>query len=284
MSVYYKQNFVSPEEIFALVKEELKSYFDTGAVDDSLFPRWTDECIKKLGKASYPINQTLLCLDGYEARLPDDFYKVREAWACTEYEKDYQLPNATYTQVKQESTRIDDPDVYCKQCTNCEFPDVIQAVYKTTNTVVFQYRKQYLLTPGNIYTACPQDLYCANYNSATDESYDIRDNKFVVTFRTGTVYLQYYSTQFDCSNQLIPDEYRTQKFIELYLKQKIFEQLFNQCTDETYNQLREKSMMYKQMADEAYIMADTENKKEDVYRKQRAIRRVQDRFKRYDIR
>jgi len=53
MSYYYKYNFVSPEPIYSIVKEELKSYFDTGAVDDLMFPTYlfltTSLLLEKLG-------------------------------------------------------------------------------------------------------------------------------------------------------------------------------------------------------------------------------------------
>ena len=37
MSNYYKYNFISPEGIFAIIKEEFKSYYDTAAIDDLMF-------------------------------------------------------------------------------------------------------------------------------------------------------------------------------------------------------------------------------------------------------
>lgn len=284
MSFYYKQNFVSPEPIFYLVKEEMKGYMESGAVDDVLFPTWTNFCLNRLGKASWPINQAMLCTNNFESRLPDDFHAMREAWACSEYESSYQLPSAMYTEIKEVSTRIDSPDMYCQLCDNCQFPDIIQAIYKTTQTVAFQWRRNYLLTPGNTYPACPTDLYCANYNSIAENSYDVRDNKFVTSFREGKVYIQYYSKQFDASNQLVPDNTYIQTYIELYIKQKLFEQLKNQATDESRGVLDREYERYKAMAAEAYILADSYNIKEDPYRKQRAIRRTQNRFRRFDIR
>lgn len=283
MSFYYKYKFESPEPIFALVQEELKSYFDTGAVDGTLFPLWTNKCLQKLGKSSFPIGEALLCIDTFESKLPDDFHAIREAWACTHHDSTYQLPNSTYTQLLETHTRIDPQDYYCRSCEG-DPPDIIEAVYKTTQTVSFRVRKQYLLTPGNTYPACPQDLYCANHNSIAENSYDIRDNKFVTTFREGKVYIQYYSMQFDCQGQLVPNDYRVKEYIEAFIKQKVFEQLRNQSTDETHTQIDRKYKEYMQLADEAYINATTENKKEDVYRKQRAIRRTQNRLNRYDIR
>ena len=38
MSYYYEKPFKSADPVIAKVKLELRSYFDTGAVDDSLFP------------------------------------------------------------------------------------------------------------------------------------------------------------------------------------------------------------------------------------------------------
>lgn len=83
MSYYYKYNFVSPEPVFAIVQEELKSYFDSGAIDSLMFNTYLNKCLNKLGKGSYNIVPTILYIEGYEARLPDNFYSVREAWLST---------------------------------------------------------------------------------------------------------------------------------------------------------------------------------------------------------
>lgn len=287
MSYYYKCKFTSPEPIYAAIREELRSYFEAGIVDDALFARWTGKCIGRLGVAAYPIQQAVLKICDYKSILPTDFHATREAWMCTDYISDYQLPSSLYTQIKTTSTNLtsQDQELACQACTNCDVPDVIEAIYKTTQTVYFRWKKQFLLKPGNIYPACPTDMYCANYNAVGPDSYDIRDGNFVTTFREGTVYLQYYSIQDDeCSNQLIPDEFRVKEYVEAFIKQKLFEQIFNQTTDESFKQSESKYLYYTRLADEAYIIADTENKKEDVYRKQRATKRVQNRFRGYDIR
>ena len=83
MSYYYKYTFTSPESIYSLVKEEFKSYFDTGAVDDLLFPTYLDKCLKKLGRSSYVISEDVIEIDNFQGRLPDNFYAVREAWMLT---------------------------------------------------------------------------------------------------------------------------------------------------------------------------------------------------------
>lgn len=284
MSYYYKYEFESPLPLFSLVKEELRSYFDSGIVDSSLFSVWTKKCLDKLGPSTYSINQAMLNICDYKATLPEDFHAVREAWACTSHESTYQLPNARYDQVKSISTRLDNPDLYCNLCRECEIPDVIQVIYKTTNTVFFEVKRTHLLTPGNIYPACPDDLFCANRGAMSCDSYDIRDNKFSTSFNSGIVYIQYYSTQYDGDdNLLIPANYEIKEYIEAFLKQKALEQMSLQVTDQGYQQSMNLVDRYTAKADEKYIIAYTEMRKEDVYRKQRAQRRTLRRNRKFEI-
>jgi hypothetical protein len=295
MSYYYKYNFVSPEPVYATVKEELKSYFDTGAVDDLLFPTYLDKCLQKLGRATYVISSEVLHIEDFEARLPDNFYSVREAWLCTELTSNHpvQTPNSFYAQAAT-STTIQVSPVISNQvpCTNPQcttgcptcMPDLIQAVYKTNNSVLQTYHKQYLLKPGNISVKGHCDLDCANFGSSAMDSFDIRDNKFVTNFRQGKVYLLFYATEYDnIGNQMIPDNYRIREFIEAYIKYKVFEMLSNQLTDETFAQIQQKLAYYKQLHDEAFIMANIEIKKQDVYAKQRRIIKDLNRFNMYEL-
>jgi hypothetical protein len=294
MSYYYKYNFISPEPVYATVKEEFKSYFDTGAVDDLLFPTYLDKCLRKLGRSSYVISEQLLYIEDFEARLPDNFFAVREAWLCTSIPGyPYQTANSFYSQAASQTTIQVSPVISGgAPCTNLEcttgcpscMPELIQAVYKTNQQVAVEYHRQYLLKPGNISVKAHCDLQCANFGSSAADSFDIRDNKFVTNFRNGVVHLVFYSTAYDgVGNELIPDNYRIREFVEAFIKYKMIETLTNQTNDETYNQLERKMMNYKQMADEAFIMADIEVKKQDSWAKQRRIIQDLNRFNRYEL-
>lgn len=293
MSYYYKYQFTSPEPIYAIVKEEMKSYFDTGAIDDLMFPTYLNKCLNKLGRTSYAISQEILHIEDFEARLPDNFYAVREAWLCTSVDgRPYQTPNSFYTQASSVTTIQVSPvttnEIPCSSdcadgCPDC-MPDIIQAVYKTNNSQNISYRKQYLLTPGNISVQKHCSLDCINKNASGPDSFDIRDNKFVTNFRKGTVYLLFYSTEYDnLGNQLIPDNYRIKEYIEAFLKYKLYETLFNQVNDETYKQLESKLQYYENKQNEAFILADIEVKKQTVYQKQRKIKEDLNRFNMYQL-
>lgn len=282
MSYYYQYDFISPQPVYATIKEELKSYFDTGAVDDLMFGTWTDKVLRKLGKTSYYIAETILFIEDFQARLPDNFYAVREAWLCTQvHGMPYRSANSFYSQASSECTIQVSPvtsnDPYAKpcQCTDtCScMPTMLQAVYKTNNEMNQSFTREYLLKPGNISV---QDQYCTldckNFGSNAPDSFDIHGNKFLTNFRNGTVYLIFYSKETDNSGyQMIPDNYRIREYLEAFIKYKVFEQLSNQLVDETFNQIQTKLAYYKQLSDEAYILADTEIKKQDVYAKMRAI-------------
>src|SRR5687768_1249418 len=100
MSNYYQYKFISPEPLYAKIKEELKSYFNTGMVDDLLFPIWTYDALRALSKAALPIAETILYLENYGALLPTGFDSVREAWVCTNIAPvTIRKPGAFYSQV-----------------------------------------------------------------------------------------------------------------------------------------------------------------------------------------
>jgi hypothetical protein len=309
MSYYYKYNFISPEPVYSTVKEELKSYFDTGAVDDLLFPTYLDKCLKKLGRTTYVIAEQPLYIEDFQARLPDNFVAVREAWMCTAIPQyPYQSANSFYSQAASQTTIQVSPyisgTVPCTnpQCTTgCPtcMPELIQAVYKTNNSVARSYQQEYLLKPGNIsarsncnveytnawqFTEHAPPIHEFTPGAASYDSFDIRDNKFVTNFRNGIVHLIFYVTEYDgIGNQMIPDNYRIREYVEAFIKYKVFETLTNQLTDETFAQLQQKLVYYKGLSDEAFIMADIEIKKQTPWEKQRRIRNDLQRFAKYEL-
>lgn len=314
MSYYFKYNFTSPEIIYSVVKEELKSYFDTGAVDDLMFATYVDRCLSKLGRSSYVIHEKVLDIEDFEARLPDNFYAVREAWLCTELRSDVQAANAFYSQTDDPTTilisALTTDEVPCANpaCTNsnCDgscVPSLIRSVYRTTTPNITQiYRKEYLLKPGNISARKNCDVaytnewnfYTGNTHSALNteithgdsayDSFDIRDNKFVTNFRNAVVQLVFYATEYDgTGNQLVPDNFRIRDYVEKFIKYKVFETLTNQVNDETFQQLQQKMIYYKQLADEAYIIAEVEIKKQTIYQKQHNLKRGLNRLNMYEL-
>jgi hypothetical protein len=309
MAYYYHYQFISPNGIFAIIKEELKSYYDTSAVDDLMFNTYLDKCLQKLGRATYVISEEVLFIEDFEARLPDNFHAVREAWMCTEVAGyPYQSANSFYSQAASSSTiQIAPMTIGGQPCTNpqcvdgCDecMPNLVQAIYKTNNSVTRTFKRDYLLKPGNISARKQCDVsYLSNWegysqalksrqftpHSSSYDSFDIRDNKFVTNFRYGIVNMVFYATEYDGGgNQLIPDNYFVKEYIEKFIKYKCFETLSNQVTDETFNQIMQKMQFYKQEADEAYIIAFTELRRQTPWDKQRRIKNTLNRLNMYEL-
>lgn len=289
MSTYYNYDFVSPQEVYAIVKEELKSYFQTGAVDDLMFPKWTNRALGKLGKSMFKIKHAIVKIDDFEGKLPVDFAAVREAWTCTQLFQTRKMPGSLYQQVSTDITPYyttfnKNLDTRCDPCNPC-VPAEVLVTYKTNDYKTTETAKiMTLLKPGNISVKADCSVDCLNHYSNSNETFDIRDGKMIVNFRDADVYMVYYSEEYDGEGyQLIPNNIRVQEYVEYYIKWKTFEMLSNQITDETFNQINAKKQEYKAMADEALIMAQIETKKQTIYDKFRAMKRDMNRLSMFNI-
>lgn len=283
MAYYYKYDFVSPERLYAKIETELGSYFATGAIDNLLFPIWTEDCLKELGRGSYKINECVLFIDSYKAKLPPDFVAVREARACSETAPiTFRKPGAFYKQI---ITRLDNEIAKdrCAPCDDCPVDTFI--TYKINEEYSFNTKRTYLLKPGNISARQNCSVDCFNIGVESPDIFDVRDGHFVTNFTTGDVHIVYYSDEVDDEGfQLIPDNQRIKNFIEAYIKYKIFEMLFNNVTDETFNQIQTKYQIYKQQADEARVTAVVETRLKTTEQKKQAITRTRNRLNAYKLR
>lgn len=280
MSYYYKYNFVSPEPIFAEVKEELDSYFQTGVINDLMFSKYTERCLAKLGRSSYKITETILNLEDFSAKLPDDFTAVRELWLCTPQSYEYTDPSATYEQATCRITPIRDK---CNECEVCP-PNELKITYKTTGKIIQHYTVSSLLTPGNVNAKDNCSMDSLNKYSNSSMSFDIQNNRVYTNFPVGELYLVYYAKEYDENDyQLIPDNERIKEYLMAFLKFKCFEKIFNSSSDESFNQNRFKFELYQQAMWDAKTMAELEIKKQTTEQMIHGLNRQRARHNKYRI-
>lgn len=285
-SYFYQYDLTTPDDIYAEIKQEMRSYFNTGVLNDTMFPIYTDKALRKLGRSTYKIGDDMIKLDNFQGKLPVDFRYVRELWACTNVFETLKAPGAIYSQETCVVSPYGDYD-RCNPCDTCpEDCNTSQFIYyKTNDYYTFSFSKSHLLRPGNmsVRNHCAGD--CANFAASGWDTFEIRDNKVITNFKDGHLYIIYYKEELDeCQNQLIPQNYYIQEYIKAYIKSKMYEQLYNEVTDETFNQVERKYQLYKQEYNDAFIMADAEVKKQTVYQKNLSIRRMRHRLDRYIIR
>lgn len=270
MSIYYKQDFVSAEPVFAEVKEELSSYFASGAIDDVMFPKWMDDCIRRFRKTALKIEEVVLDVKNYKACLPDTFKSVREAWACTTYYSDlYQSATAQYY---QQDCRLDSVSSPCADGAGSCTTD-FNVVHKVTGSYCFSFKRTFLLSPGNKRASSHCGDCCPNIGASSPYTFDIDNGNMIFNFSEGTVHLIYYSDLSLEGDQMIPDNWWFQDWARKYIIFKCFSKLSNIITDETFNQIIHKKQEAKQESDIAYIVADIEMKKQNIDQKMRGIRR-----------
>lgn len=279
-------NFIGTEAAFAQVKEELSSYFDSGALDDALFPRWAEQAIRKFKKSGNPIKQVFLPLCNYTADLPSDFNSVREVWACgVLYNQAIPNPTSYYYQRDCRITVLDDS---CGECweddqQTCTPLDKRFAVtHKITGVTLAQCYYKTLLRPGNrnAYDKC--GAHCPNIGCDSQLTFDIRDCKIITDFRDGGIHLEYYSDNTSEDGELlIPDLVEVEDYLMKYLKYKCFEQLSNIVTDETFNQIASKLQKAEIDKNQAFVTAETELKKITKYQVQDLIDQRKNRFNFY---
>lgn len=279
-SYYYKYNFVSPEPLYTQVKEQLKSYFQTGVIDDILFPKYTEDCLRRLGRSSFKIENNVFKLEDFETKLPENFEAVRELWLVSAYDSSYKMPNSTY---EQATVRVDSEAIAGTETEACT-PKEIKVTYKTSGTLIQRFECSHLLKPGNVNARENCSLTSMNMFSDSMESFDIRGGKIVTNFPEGTLYMVYYVKDYDENQyQLIPDNQKIQDYILAELMYRCFENIFNNISDETLKQIEGKMSYYERKRDEAKVNAEVEIKKQTIQKQISSTLSARRRLRKFNI-
>lgn len=250
--------FVSAEGIYAEVKEKLKSYFNSGAVDDALFPKITQRAMGKLNMSAKPIKETFIPLDNFQGDLPSDFYKVREVWACsTEFSEPIRDASSYYYRTDCRITPIFDK---CNECFDeedyqpCTTPEKYKVTHKVTGHTIFEYKFSHYLRPGNNNAKeyCGSD--CPNIGCDSYDTFDISGCKISTSFREGSLHMIYYADNLDEDGDiLIPTDDYVQDYLMKVLIYEVFCMLDNQVTDESSNLIYRKKSDAARDMDSSYI-------------------------------
>lgn len=274
-------NFIPVTRAYAIVKEELKSYFYTNAVDDSLFDSWTRFAMSRFQVSTLPIKSTFLHVENYMVDLPEDFHKAKEVWLCgISYRAE--VPDGSYTYY-QKDCRVTSIDDRCHECFEedvCTHTDPkYRVTHKITGSTLYEYRTSTLLRPGDHVT---KD-YCGNYAKGPGRGkFFIEGKKFILESVQGDIHLVYYTENVDeDGTYLIVDDPKVEMYLIKYLKARVLEMVSNSTTDETFNQIERKLMFARQEEATALLDAETSLKKNSKYDVADLISRRRRRFSNY---
>lgn len=307
-----KSKLISPAQIYARVKEEMRSYFNTGAIDDLLFPIWTKDCIDKFEYTFLPLQEAVLDMYNYRCKLPCDFKAVREVWVTFTYDKGpITSPHVFYYQTDCRITPAAPQANSCDTCVPgyqcvpasqtptqvalpslCNVPPEYVVTHKVMDQMMFRFHVTGMLKPGNFKTIgrCAEDS--PNLDTYAIDTFDIVGDSIVTSFAQGTIYLAYFAEHAmvpedegpDAGYYMIPDNEPFKKYLYYYLRMMVYRQLFDQSTDESFNQISAKYQLAQSEADNAYINARNYAVNGDIYDVQKAIIRSYNRNNRFKIR
>ena len=308
MQDYSNTKFISCQKVIARVIEELRSYFFTGgSVDDLLMNEWVKDCIDKFEYTYLPIKEAVLDMCNYKCELPCDFKAVREVWMCATYYKGpITSPHVFYYQTDCRISPSPAPANDCSACLEgyqcfpstqtptqvalpslCDVPDDYIVTHKVMTTMNFSFQVTAMLKPGNFRTIGRCHDSCPNKDVWNIDTFDIIGNYLHTSFNTGTIYLAYYATaaeQDETGYYLIPDNEPFQKYVYYYLRYMIFQQLFDQSTDEGFQALRVKKQDSEEKMWHYYTNAKVYAVSDDIYGLQRRIIRSYNRNNRFKLR
>lgn len=245
---YRQFNYITAEPLIAEIKEELKSYFDAGAVSEIMLPTYVDQCLRKLKYLPLKPEDAVIVIENFVSRLPEDFFLLD--YAVT-YDTNQLVTGAIPT-----TTGYYFKSLECSgTCdTNC-FPDCdpkYEVFEKITIPSQLGFNRIEMVKPRwiRVYYGATQFCVsgCPNLSKKSKDTMTIHDRGSVSTnFQKGCVYIRYFSRPLDDNNiPMIPEQIEIEEYIKSHMKFKLFEQLMNSVVDETFNQVKYKFEYYKQ--------------------------------------
>lgn len=221
-------HFITAQDILNEVKNDLRVYFERNVVDDSHLYPVIRECLSKMGSKIYPVNNTVIYIENYQGKLPDDFYKLVLAIGCFEYVVQ-STPNTNpqlydVSEPQLEDFLISKPSETCLDECGENF-----YVIQRFETFDVKFTDFIPLSISN--SSIP---YCSNncFNpiGMSQNQIDITNKKISTGFPQGFIYIDYLqkleSEDVDGKDLLIPDFARIREWIKAACVKKIFQVIY----------------------------------------------------------
>ena len=241
-------NFISSETLISQVKQGLRSYFDSGSLNEILIPTYIYDCLRKLGVRAMEYNEDFITIEEFKGKLPNNFLSLKDAYLCnSNYEVNSPITTSLFEYYKK---------VNCSDClegcdTECE---VFTHKYESVPSWVITKMTPTLLKVNfSCKKHCSDD--CKGIFENSDNVINISKKSISTNFNSGTIYLQYWSLPQDEDGLMVPEIVEVEQYIINYLYFKLFEELYHVVTDESINIIERKLQFYRQTQMQKYEAA-----------------------------
>lgn len=274
---YEDIRYISSESLVAEVKQELKSYFEAGAVSEVLIPTFIDQALRKFRVMALRPEEAVIRFENFKSELPHDFHLLDYALS---YTTDVYWDTAVNSMVGSWYKNIENTG--CGNETSIEMYESISIPMpgfrinmKNPKWIRVYFESTSLCVEG-----------CENLKVSSSDVIKINQHKKAsATFEEGCVYLRYFSRPMDDNHHpMIPEILEVEEYVKSYLKYKFFEQMWHSVMDESTKQVTDKLQYYKReqldklQAAQNYLMTKTKQQIADSVVRQRT------RFNRFHIR
>jgi hypothetical protein len=236
---YENPAYISSESLIAEIKQELKSYFESGAITEILIPTFIDQALRKLRVFAYKTEEAVLNFSNYTSELPCDFVLLDRALM---YDHEVEWDSGMQTVLGSWYKSIK-----CTDCNDCTPGEEIYETVSVTGTGFSLKMKQ----PRWIRVYHGSKQYCTegcqNISVSSSNVLQITNNsKISSTFEDGCVYIRYFARPVDDDGiPMIPEILEVEEYVKSYLKFKFFELLWHSIMDESVNQIQSKFQYYR---------------------------------------
>jgi hypothetical protein len=274
---YDNINYITSEPLVAEVKQELKSYFEAGAVSEVLIPSFIDQALRKLKVLTLRPEEAVIRFENYKSELPPDFYLLDYAIM---YSSEVFWNNGVTSMVGSWYKNV--------QSDGCDTNQSLE-IYETLSIPTPGFRismkePKWVRVYADSTSLCTED--CQNLKVSSTDIIKINQHKKAsASFQEGCIYLKYFSRPVDDDGiPMIPEILEVEEYIKSYLKYKFFEQMWHSVMDESTKQVTEKLMYYKREQLEKlqaafnYLMTKSKQQMAD------AVVRTRNRFTKFHIR
>jgi predicted nucleic acid-binding protein len=271
--MYKNFNFISSETIVAEVKQRLFTYFDSGALKEVMIPTYIHNAMRRLRVMTMEYKEDFISIENYKGRLPKDLMYLKDAFLCN---KLYQIAHDVHTNTYEYYKKI-----YCNDDCGNEYETFSQTTQTLPNWIETKLDPQLLRVYYTSKADCSED--CKGLYANTDNVITIHKKTISTTFETGQIYLQYYISPEDEHGPMIPEVIEVEDYIKNTLYLRLYEDLFNNISDESINVIQNKMSYYKQEHRLSYESALNRLKEETKQQTRDNIAKQRRRFIKFQI-
>jgi len=225
-------NYIKADEIINEVRLNLKSYFESAIVDESILYPEILNCLGELGVKFLPKKTMVFQLISKETKLPSDFHSLIFAAACEWKTQKLYKPPVAITYEK----RICELPICHTECDYCHDQFGRYQIIQKIDQSVIKYRLEKQLTLDSKSKQCDS---C--FNPKHKSQWDISiDNNILTTQRDeGTVYMEYRTKLEEDGEILIPDFTRIRNWIKWHLIHHVLQLVWYNMDGDTFQRYQD---------------------------------------------